>query len=122
MITDSGGLTATTAFDVTVTAVNNMPIISMINNQSIDEDTASSPIHFTIADADGDHLTLSGSSSNETLVSLENISFSGSTSDRYITITPTSDEQGQVTINVAVTDGNLTATTSFARNFSWWLC
>jgi hemin uptake protein HemP len=111
-VTD-GDLTATSAFELTVSSVNDLPVISAIDDQSTNEDTSTDPISFTIADADGDNLTLSANSSNLTLVAVENISFSVTEAIHSVRITPTANEYGMVTITIAVTDGSLTSTSAF---------
>jgi hemin uptake protein HemP len=113
MVNDSNGLTAITAFLLTVTSVNDSPVISSILDQTIDEDFATSPISFSITDADFDNLTLSTSSSNLSLVSDENIEISGTGTNRTIQITPKLNEFGSAIISISVTDGNLTDTSSF---------
>jgi hemin uptake protein HemP len=113
MVNDSNGLTAITAFHLTVTSVNDSPVISSILDQTIDEDFATSPISFSITDADFDNLTLSTSSSNLSLVSDENIEISGTGTNRTIQITPKLNEFGSAIISISVTDGNLTDTSSF---------
>ncbi|ETR65001.1 MAG: hypothetical protein OMM_06151 [Candidatus Magnetoglobus multicellularis str. Araruama] len=55
---------------------------------------------------------VSESSSNLTLVS--SIILEGTGENRTISLTPTSNENGTATISLSVTDGELTATTSFA--------
>ncbi|KPA10280.1 hypothetical protein MHK_009515, partial [Candidatus Magnetomorum sp. HK-1] len=112
-MTDSDGSTANRSFDLTVTAVQDSPVIGAISDQIIGENTVSDPISFTVVDVDADNLTLSGSSSNLTLLAIENIAFSGTGSSRTLTITPTSNEIGTALISIAVTDGNFTATSAF---------
>lgn len=116
LMTDAGGLTASNSFDLTVTSVEDSPVISSIPDQHIFEDTATSAINFTVTDAESDpiDLTVSAFSSNLTLVAIENIAISGTGSAKTITITPTANEYGLVTITIAATDGGLTTTSSFA--------
>jgi len=60
------------------------------------------------------NLTVSGSSSNMTLVPNGNIVFGGSGANRTVTITPAADQTGTTTITVTVTDeGGLTAMDTF---------
>jgi VCBS repeat-containing protein len=91
------------------------PEIGVIADQQILEDTAISAIGFTITDLDNDaaDLIVQGSSSNISLVANSNISFAGIGADRYISITPTVNENDVLTITVFVTDGSFTSTTSF---------
>ena len=73
-------------------------------------------IAFTIGDAETppSGLTLSGTSSNATLVPNANITFGGGTgADRNVVITPVAGESGTTTITIAVSDGTLNASTNF---------
>ncbi|KPA10281.1 hypothetical protein MHK_009516, partial [Candidatus Magnetomorum sp. HK-1] len=117
LVEDSGGLTAVTAFNLTVTALPDTPILSDFNALTTVYNTATEPINFTVTDSDGESLTLSALSSNINLVAIENMSFSGTGSSRTLTITPTTDEIGSLTITVIVSDSSgLTAQTEFALN------
>ena len=97
-----------TAFVLTVNAVNDNPTISDIANQSTNEDTATSAIAFTVGDVEtaAASLTLSGASSNTTLVPNVNIVFGGSGANRTVTITPAANQSGTTTITVTVTDAD----------------
>ncbi|ETR64931.1 MAG: hypothetical protein OMM_15097, partial [Candidatus Magnetoglobus multicellularis str. Araruama] len=110
-----GSLSATTAFALTVTAVNDIPVISDIADQTTHEDNAIQAIAFTITDieTDDNNLILSVSSSDLTIVSLSNIVISGTGSNRSLSITPAANESGALSITISVSDGSLTATTSF---------
>ena len=100
---------------LTVTNVNDAPLLAKISNQTIAEDTVTGAISFTVNDIDNDpsSLILSVVSSNQALVAAQNITLRGSGTNRTISITPTTDEFGQVSITVALTDGSLTVTDSF---------
>ena len=86
-----GTLTASTNFVLTVNA-NTPPTITAIGPQSTNQDTPTSPIAFTIGDAQTspNALTLSATSSNATLVPIANIVFGGSGAGRNAVITPAS--------------------------------
>ncbi|MDQ3881003.1 MAG: hypothetical protein M3295_08020, partial [Chloroflexota bacterium] len=73
-----------------VAPTNTAPTISDIPNQTIDEDGTTGALSFTIGDPDTaiSALTVSGSSSNTTLVPNANISFGGSGANRTVTVTP----------------------------------
>src|SRR5437870_11523779 len=58
-------------------------------------------------------LTVSGSSSNPTLVPNSGIVFGGSGSSRTVTVTPAANQTGTATISVTVSDGSLSTGTSF---------
>ncbi len=94
---------------------NTPPTISAIANQVINEDTATAALAFTIGDAQtpAGSLTLSGASSNTTLVPTNNIVFGGSGASRTVTVTPATNQYGASTITVSVSDGQLSTNTSF---------
>ena len=58
-------------------------------------------------------MTISGTSSNTTLVPDANITFSGSGTDRNVVLTPASGESGTTTITITVSDGDLTTAIDF---------
>ena len=113
--TDSFALSFEQTFTITVTNVNEVPTISDIVNQSTSEDTAASSIAFTVADVEtsAGSLTVSGNSSNTTLVPNANIVFGGTGANRTVTVTPAANQNGTATITVTVSDGTLTATDTF---------
>ncbi|MEO5334110.1 MAG: DUF1566 domain-containing protein [Magnetococcus sp. YQC-5] len=106
--------------NVTVTAINDLPTISSITNQTTAANTATNAIAFTVGDVEtaAASLTVTGSSSNKTLVPDANIVFGGSGGSRTLTVTPASGQSGSATITIEVNDGKATATTSFAVTVS----
>jgi glucose/arabinose dehydrogenase len=110
-----GSLTASDPFVLTVNAVNDAPTISNIADQTVSQGTATGALAFTIGDAEtaASALTVSGSSSNPTLVPNGNIVFGGSGANRTVTVTPAANQAGSATITVTVSDGTLTAGDSF---------
>ena len=115
-----GTLTASDAVVVTVNAVNDPPTISNIADQSTGLGTPAGPLSFTVGDVEtaAGSLTVSGSSSDPTLVPNGNIVFGGSGSSRTVTVTPAAGESGTATITVSVSDGALTATDTFVLTAS----
>src|SRR5262249_35860856 len=69
--------TASRSFVLTIPPANAPPTISDIPNQTTPEDVVLGPIQFTVGDPDSDPatLTVSGASSNPTLIPNANISF-----------------------------------------------
>ncbi len=115
-LTVSDGLNSTnTSFTVTVNAVNDAPTISDVTNQSVSEDGILSNVAFIINDIDTavGSLTMSGSSSNTSLIPNGNIVFGGSGANRTVTITPAANQNGSATITLTVSDGNLSGTDTF---------
>ncbi|KPA16163.1 regulator of chromosome condensation, rcc1, partial [Candidatus Magnetomorum sp. HK-1] len=112
LITDSYGLTSTTAIDLYVLAP---PVITTIDNTSTNEDTAVSPISFTLTDEDTnvDSLNVTASSSDTTLIPDENIDISCSGGYCTATITPGTNQSGSTTILITVSDGSAVVSESF---------
>jgi subtilisin-like proprotein convertase family protein len=102
-------------FLLTVNPVNDPPTISNITDRTIAENTSTGPIAFTIGDVDNPvgSLTLSGSSSNTTLVPNANIVFGGAGANRTVTVTPVVGQYGVTTITVTVSDGTDTTSDTF---------
>jgi DNA/RNA endonuclease YhcR with UshA esterase domain len=107
--------TASRSFLLTVSPVNDAPRISAIPNATIKQGTSTGSIAFTIDDVDTplSALTLSGDSSNPTLVPISGINFGGADGNRSVTVTPLSDQAGTTTITITVSDGNSTAQAAF---------
>ncbi|MCI0743938.1 MAG: hypothetical protein L0Y58_00905, partial [Verrucomicrobia subdivision 3 bacterium] len=115
-VTDGEGITTTTNFTVTVITMNGAPTITAIADPAaINEDTSTPDIPFTIGDVDTPigSLTVTGSSSNPTLVPAANINFAGIGADRTVRVTPTTNQTGMATITITVSDG----VTSVNENF-----
>ncbi len=105
--------------DATMThgAGNTVPTIASISNQVVNEDTATGSISFTVGDAQtaANALTVSGASSNSTLLPNSAIVFGGSGANRTVTMTPAVNQTGSTVITLTVTDaGGLIAQTTFS--------
>lgn len=115
-VTDLDGASTSLPFTVNVAAVNDAPTISDIANPApIAEDGATPDLSFTVGDIDNfaPALTMSGNSSNPTLVPVANIAFTGSGSSRFVTVTPAANRSGTATITATVSDGARTASDTF---------
>ena len=95
---------------------NEAPEISVINDLTIQADTSTGPIGFSISDPDTplSSLILSARSSNVPLLSTNNIVFGGIDGNRSVTLTPTLGQTGSVVVTIYVYDG-------FASNSSAFL-
>ena len=115
VVKDGDGQTASTSFLLTVLPQNNPPTISTIPNQAGSIDTPTAAIPFTVGDLEtsAGSLTLSGTSTNQTLVPNANIIFGGSGSNRTVTVTPAPGQYGTTAISVQVSDGTNTTSTTF---------
>lgn len=114
---NDGTATATDTFVLTVNAAtgNTAPTITDIANQTVTQGTATSALAFTVGDAQtaAASLTVTGSSSNTTLVPNANIVFGGSGANRTVTVTPAAGQTGTATITVTVSDGSLSTSDTF---------
>ena len=99
---------------------NTAPTLSAISNRTIAKDGTTGAISITVGDAETSaaSLTLSGSSSNTTLVPNANITFGGSGSNRTVTVKPAAGRTGTATITVRVSDGTTTASRAFTLTVS----
>ena len=115
-VTDPNGGSAVRTFLLTVNAI---PTITGIANQTINEDSTTGALPFTVGDGDTalGSLVLSASSGNTTVIPTGNIVFGGSGASRTVTVTPAANQNtfvnGPVTVTVTVSDGSATAQTSF---------
>jgi VCBS repeat-containing protein len=112
-VTDGGGSTATRSFVLTVTAVNDVPTISAIVDQTTLENTATGAIAFTVGDVETavGSLTVTATSSDLGVVAANGIALGGSGANRTITLTPVADAMGASAITVTVADGTGGTTT-----------
>ena len=116
-VTVTDGVTPTTrSFDVTIKPTNDPPSISPIDNRTVAEDTATGPIVFTVADPDSgtETITVTATSSDQSIVPDANITLGGTGQIRTIDILPAADRNGgPVTITVTVNDATQPATETF---------
>ncbi|MBI4138043.1 MAG: tandem-95 repeat protein, partial [Candidatus Wildermuthbacteria bacterium] len=107
-VTDDGGGSVVKTFTVTVNAVNDRPTISDVADKTIDEDTATPALGFTVGDVETapGNLMLTGDSNNLTLVPLGGIVFGGSGAGRTVTVTPSANQYGTATITLIVGDAS----------------
>ncbi|MEO8260530.1 MAG: N,N-dimethylformamidase beta subunit family domain-containing protein [Acidobacteriota bacterium] len=100
--------------DLTISSAS-PPTITAIGPQVTDRGAPTGAIAFTVGAVDTTpaSLTLTGDSSNPTLVPNANIVFGGSGTARTVTVTPQAGQAGATTITVTVGDGTAAASTSF---------
>ena len=113
-LTDGSGSDTNPSWEA---AANTPPTISDIPDQTTPQNTPEGPIAFTVGDAETapGSLTVTGSSSNTTLVPNANITFGGSGANRTVTVSPASGQTGTTTITVTVSDGTLTGQDTFVQ-------
>jgi uncharacterized repeat protein (TIGR01451 family) len=109
-VEDSGASNNTTVvtFNLTVNAVNDLPTISDIGAQEVNEDNATAPLPLIVGDVEtlADALTLTGLSSDPVLIPPANIHFSGTGSNRTVTVMPATNQFGSAIVSITVTDGD----------------
>jgi Ca2+-binding RTX toxin-like protein len=109
--TDAAGNsnTASTSTDNTVTFFNSAPTISVAAGGMCA--SSGGTMNLMVNDAEGDTLTVSGSSSNTSVVPNSNITFGGSGANRTVAITAVSASTVRTAVvTVTVSDGLATAT------------
>ncbi|WP_394390914.1 SpvB/TcaC N-terminal domain-containing protein [Shewanella woodyi] len=112
-----GTSTTTRAFTVNVASVNDVPTISGIGTQSLNEDS-SKTIGFSISDVETATTSLSVSrrSSNSTLLPTSRITLGGSGANRTVRLTPVANKYGTAVVYIDVSDGTTTTTQAFTVN------
>jgi len=115
-----GSLYARDAFTLTVNPVNDAPTLSHITDRTINQDTSTGVISFTVGDVDtpAASLTVSADSSNPTLVPVGNMVLGGSGVTRTVAITPALYQSGRAVITLTVSDGALSASDAFTLTVS----
>jgi surface-anchored protein len=87
---------------------NSLPTISAIQNRSTDQGKATGAISFTVGDAEtpAGSLVVTAKSSNSTLVPVANVTLGGSGANRTVNVTPATNQPGNATITLTVTDSS----------------
>ncbi|QSQ19429.1 cadherin-like domain-containing protein [Pyxidicoccus parkwayensis] len=115
-VSDGSAITSTT-FTVDVTAVNDVPTISPVANQSITAGSATGDLAFSVRDMEtaADSLTVTATSSNTALVPNDpsNLVLGGSGTNRTLKVVPVASASGSTTITLSVSDGAAINSTTF---------
>ncbi|ETR67615.1 MAG: hypothetical protein OMM_05047 [Candidatus Magnetoglobus multicellularis str. Araruama] len=109
---DAGGLTASASFDLTVVSVNDAPVISASSSLTMNEDTS---IVFSLTATDietaGCSLGLTWQSSDSSILSDDNISYTCTGDVFQFSLTPVENQCGNFTVSFTITDaGSFTST------------
>jgi hypothetical protein len=113
---NDGAATAQRTFTVDVTSINSAPTITGITNQTINEDTPTGALSFTVDDLDhaASLLTVTAATSDAAIIPIANIVIAGADAARTVTVTPLPNQNGgPVTITLTVSDGTASTPTSF---------
>jgi len=99
-------------FTVTVTPVNDAPVITAIADITIDEDGTAGPTAFTVTDVDNDLSTVAvtATSSDTTLLPSVTLTPGGSPGAYTFTVTPAANQFGTSTLTFSANDGAITTT------------
>jgi autotransporter-associated beta strand protein len=89
------------------TATNTAPSISNVADQTVNANTATQALPFTVSDTEtaAGSLRVSGKSSNTTLLPDQNIVLSGSDGKCTVTLTPAPNQSGTANVTLTVSDG-----------------
>ncbi|QDU30867.1 hypothetical protein ETAA8_60160 [Anatilimnocola aggregata] len=112
---NDGTTTTSQTFLLTVTAVNDAPSITTIDDITAALGTPLAPIDVTIEDLETVEasLTIAVESDNQALITNANLVFTGTGTDRVLTITPEAGVTGVATVTVTANDGSVTTTETF---------
>jgi Fibronectin type III domain/Bacterial Ig domain len=107
--------TTSQSFTVTVNPVNDAPTLSAIPNQTVNQNSQSPAIPFSVTDAEtpATALAVVATSSNPTLIPVSQITFGGSGTNRTMVLKPAFNQSGASTITVTVGDGTVTVSQPF---------
>ena len=102
-----GFLFSSQSFSVDIMDVNDPPDISLIDNQEIFEDTQLESLLFQVSDIDSDieSISISGYSSDQSIVQNNDIIITGPGEIRYLSIKPQANAFGTVLITIIASDG-----------------
>lgn len=116
LIASANGKSSFTSFDIVVNPVNDAPTLGSASSQSIQEDGQLSGVFLTFADIDTDasNLQFTATSSDESVIASSDIAISQSASGITLSANTIANASGNTTITVNVTDGEFTATQTFA--------
>jgi hypothetical protein len=105
----------TRTFRVTVRPVNDQPTITALEDITLEEDTPSTLMPFTISDVETapSRLRLSRFSSNTTLLPTSRITFGGTGNNRHVIVNPAPNQFGTAVVTITVSDGGLSDSTTF---------
>ncbi|MEP3387709.1 MAG: tandem-95 repeat protein [Reichenbachiella sp.] len=105
-------------FNVTITPVNDPPMISAVATQTVKEDGVLENLLIEIEDPEGDSFTYTVVSGDQTLLTDANIVETSNQGNFYfLSMTPEADQNGSTTITITADDGD-TSVETFVLNVS----
>ena len=111
-----GVATSVETLRLTVRAVNDAPVISLIADQDLRLNSTVAALDFHISDAEtaAQDLDIAIASSDEELIALTGLHITGSAAERRLALTPTGLKTGSGRIRVTVSDGQSSTVREFA--------
>jgi len=109
VVRDAGNnLSSTSTFTLTVTPGNDLPTISAIANQTIQEDETTAPIPYTVSDSETPvaSLVFTKSSSNTQVIPTASVVLGGTGANRTVTVTGAPNQSGFSDVTITVIDAN----------------
>jgi hypothetical protein len=105
-VSDGQGGVANATFSLTVRAVNDPPVLSPISDVTIDQDTSTGPLSFTVSDVEtpAAGVQVLGASSNPALVPASGVMASGTETNRSVLVTPAAGQTGTAIIQLTAQD------------------
>jgi len=100
--------------------LGNSVSISAVPDQTTAYFTPTPAIPFTVTTTGGNSMVVSASSSNTNLVSVQNISITGTGVNRWVTLAPSRGVSGTSTVMLTVSDGTGSASTQFTLTVLPW--
>lgn len=114
IVTDQGGKSARTSFEVTVLPKNCAPIITQLTSTNLlANSTLNLPFQIGDSESAAGALSVIACSSNQALIPPSGLVLGGSGSNRWLTLHPAAGETGVSPIFIEVSDGEKTACTLF---------
>lgn len=106
LIASANGFSKLHSFQLSITPINDAPIIEQIDDQSVNEDATLSHVAIEVYDPDGDAITsFDAVSSDQSLVLDENITIIQNGDYYILSLTPEDDQNGMATITATASDG-----------------
>jgi len=115
LVGTSNGKSSFISFEIIVSKVNDAPLIASIENQSIQEDVALKNVYSQFSDIDNEdsELEFTVVSSNQSLIKDASVSITIGSGGVTLAASPELNQHGTSTLSLTVSDGNLTATSTF---------
>ena len=103
-----------------IAPINSPPTISNVGNQTVSTGQSTGSLSFTVNDNEtsGSQLSVTASSSNLSLVPVNNIAISTSGNSRTISLTPAGAQTGTASITLTVSDGSMVDSSTFVLTVS----